>query len=101
MPEWMQCATRAGAEAAAAMKRSTRAGKGVGRPRGTPPADVDEFEVMTLREVAEYLDCHKTTVYKLPHQGKIPCLKLGGEWRFLKADVDKWVAKGSARQGAR
>jgi excisionase family DNA binding protein len=66
-----------------------------------PRTDVNESAVMTAREVAEYLSCHEITVYKLAHQGKLPGLKLGGEWRFLKLDVDKWIAKGGDRQGAR
>jgi excisionase family DNA binding protein len=53
--------------------------------------------VLTLRQIADYLDCHYTTVYGLARHGEIPGFKLGNEWRFLKSDVDKWIAGGGAR----
>jgi excisionase family DNA binding protein len=56
---------------------------------------------MTLQEVAEYLDCHEATVYRLARQGKIPGFKVGGQWRLMKSDVEEWIAKGGGRQGAR
>jgi excisionase family DNA binding protein len=72
---------------------------GVGHPRGKkpkPPADVDQSAVMTAQEVAGYLNCHKATVFKLVRRGKIPGLRLGGEWRFLKSKLDKWIAEGGS-----
>ena len=55
-----------------------------------------ESKVMTLQEVADYLHCHYATVYKLAREGEIPGfrLTLGGSWRFLKSEVDQWIAKG-------
>ena len=73
----------------------------MGRPPGkkpTPPADVDQSAVLSLQEVAEYLRCHTSTVYRLARQGEIPCFRLGGGWRFLKSDVDEWIAKGGGRR---
>ena len=73
--------------------------KGVGRPRGRkpPPADLDQSVLMTLHEVADYLHCDPTTVYRLAGRGKIPGFRLGGgNWRFLKSDLDQWMAKGGA-----
>jgi excisionase family DNA binding protein len=71
--------------------------KRLGRPPGkkpTPPVDVVESAVMTLRDVAEYLHCHYTTAHRLANQGKIPgALRLGSDWRFLKSEIDKWIAK--------
>lgn len=53
--------------------------------RPTPAAHLDEFAVLTLRQIADYLDCHYTTVYGLARHGEIPSFKLGNEWRFLKS----------------
>jgi excisionase family DNA binding protein len=53
-----------------------------------------ESAVMTVRQVADYLNCHDATVYKLARDGNIPSFKLGGSWRFLKSEVDQWIAKG-------
>jgi len=53
---------------------------------------------MTLQELADYLHCHYSTAYRLAHRGDIPSFKLGGSWRFLKSEVDKWIAKGGGRR---
>jgi excisionase family DNA binding protein len=47
--------------------------------------------VMTLHEVASYLRCHESTVYRLTKRGELPAFRLGAEWRFLKSNVDKWI----------
>jgi len=72
--------------------------KGLGR-RATPSAlsPGAESAVMTLHDVAEYLHCHYATARRLAQQGDIPSFKLGGSWRFLKSDVDQWIAKGGAK----
>ncbi|MYD94126.1 MAG: helix-turn-helix domain-containing protein [Chloroflexi bacterium] len=33
--------------------------------------------VLTVREVAEELQCHRTVVYELIHSGELPSFKLG------------------------
>jgi excisionase family DNA binding protein len=53
-----------------------------------------ESNVMTLHDVADYLHCHYSTAIRLATAGEIPSFKLGGNWRFLKSDIDEWIAKG-------
>lgn len=49
-----------------------------------------ESDVMTMREVADYLKINEKTAYKLTADGKIPGFKVGGAWRFRKSEIDKW-----------
>lgn len=49
-------------------------------------------EIFTLDEVAAYLKVGKRTVYRLAAAKKIPAFKVGGTWRFRKADIDTWIA---------
>jgi excisionase family DNA binding protein len=51
-------------------------------------------EILTLDEVALYLKAGKRTVYRLVQQGEIPGFKLGGTWRFRRAELDRWIAAG-------
>lgn len=51
-----------------------------------------EGEILTLEEVAAYLKAGKRTVYRLAQDGKIPAFKLGGSWRFRRAELDQWIA---------
>lgn len=53
---------------------------------------IDESEILTLDEVATYLKAGKRTVYRLASNGHIPAFKLGGTWRFRKADLQQWIA---------
>ena len=53
--------------------------------------DADD-EILTLDEVAVYLKAGKRTVYRLAKKGGIPAFKLGGTWRFRKADLERWIA---------
>jgi excisionase family DNA binding protein len=54
-----------------------------------------EKEIMTVKQVAEYLQMDEHTIYKLSRSGKIPALKIAGQWRFKKDVIDKWIKDGS------
>jgi excisionase family DNA binding protein len=43
-------------------------------------------EILTMDEVATYLKAGKRTVYRLASSGQIPAFKLGGTWRFRRAE---------------
>ena len=47
--------------------------------------------VMTLQEVAHYLQVSVSTVYKLAQSGKLPGRKVGGRWRFARKTVEAWL----------
>ncbi|RQJ19397.1 methylation-associated defense system helix-turn-helix domain-containing protein MAD1 [Pseudomonas aeruginosa] len=48
-------------------------------------------EIMTLKEVAEYLKLAEKTAYRLAAEGKIPGFKVGGSWRFKKGAIENWI----------
>jgi len=50
-------------------------------------------DVMTLREVAEYLRIHQTTLYRLIKRGKIPAFRVGSDWRFNREQINRWMAQ--------
>ena len=54
-----------------------------------------EGEILTLDEVAAYLKAGKRTIYRLAASGEIPAFKLGGTWRFSRADIDNWIKQQS------
>jgi excisionase family DNA binding protein len=77
------------------MKRGG-ARKGAGRPRGKRDANVPSAELsdlMTAWQVAQYLNCHPVTVYRLLRQRKIPGFRLGGGWRFLRSEPEQWMIR--------
>lgn len=48
-------------------------------------------EILTIDEVATYLKAGKRTVYRLASRRKLPAFKLGGTWRFRRAELDQWI----------
>lgn len=48
-------------------------------------------QIMTVRELAEYLKIAEKTAYRFALEGKVPAFKVGGAWRFRKAEVDRWI----------
>jgi excisionase family DNA binding protein len=52
-------------------------------------------EIFTLDDVAAYLKVGKRTVYRLAAAKKIPAFKVGGTWRFSRADIDMWIKQQS------
>jgi excisionase family DNA binding protein len=60
-----------------------------------------ELRVMTLQDLADNLNCHPSTVYRLCQQRGFPGFRLGGDWRFLKSAVDEWIAKGGGQTSER
>ncbi len=50
-------------------------------------------EILTLKEVAEYLKLAEKTAYRLAAEGKLPGFKVGGSWRFKREDVHSWIER--------
>ena len=48
-------------------------------------------EILTIRELAEYLRMNERTIYKLAQEGKIPAAKVANQWRFKKSLVNEWL----------
>jgi excisionase family DNA binding protein len=49
--------------------------------------EVPMDEILTAGEVAELLQIHPRTVYKLVKEGSIPGRKFGGGWRFSRNEI--------------
>lgn len=47
--------------------------------------------ILTLAEVAAYLRIHRVTAYRLAQRGVIPHFRVGSDYRFSRAAVDKWI----------
>ena len=48
-------------------------------------------DIMTIKEVAEYLILTEKTAYRLAAEGKIPGFKVGGSWRFRHDEIEKFT----------
>lgn len=51
-----------------------------------PPSDV-----MTIEQLADYLQIAKSTLYKLAQERRIPAQKVGKHSRFSREAIDAWL----------
>jgi excisionase family DNA binding protein len=58
-----------------------------------------DTDIMTIREVAEYLKLTEKTTYRLAAEGELPGFKVGGSWRFKRKDLEKWITTQKAMAG--
>lgn len=47
--------------------------------------------VMTVDQVAAYLQVSKRTVYNMAAAGDLPAAKVGDQWRFYRPEIDRWL----------
>jgi PTS system nitrogen regulatory IIA component len=52
-----------------------------------------QTEIMTLKEVAEYLKLSEKTVGRMAQEGRIPAQKLARQWRFQRGSIDSWITQ--------
>ena len=45
-------------------------------------------QILTTKELAEYLKLTETTIYRYVREGKVPAFWKGGRWRFSKDRID-------------
>lgn len=55
------------------------------------PINPSGTEILTIKQVADYLKVTERTIYRLAAAKQIPAFKVGGSWRFSLADIDIWI----------
>lgn len=58
-------------------------------------------EILTLKEVADYLKLAEKTAYRLAAEGKLPGFKVGGSWRFKREDIERWITQKKSEAGSK
>jgi excisionase family DNA binding protein len=58
-------------------------------------------EMLTVVQVAEYLNVSRNTVYTWTNSGEIPSIKAGNTRRIRKAALIDWIAAAESQQIAR
>lgn len=48
-------------------------------------------QILTVKEVADYLKINERTVYRMATGDKIPAFKVGASWRFRLTELEKWI----------
>jgi excisionase family DNA binding protein len=56
---------------------------------------MSDDEILTVKELADYLKIAEKTAYRFVAEGKIPAFKVGSSWRFKKDEIDAWIKRQS------
>lgn len=48
-------------------------------------------QLMTVQQVADYMQMSTDKVYDMAQKGEIPALKIRQQWRFDRSDIDSWL----------
>ena len=50
-------------------------------------------DILTIRQLAEYLMVSEKTVYRMLDRSELPAMRVGSQWRFRKLDIDAWLTE--------
>ena len=48
-------------------------------------------QLMSVKDVAEYLKVDMSTVYLWSQRGQMPAMKVGRMWRYRRSEIDAWL----------
>ncbi len=54
--------------------------------------------LLTIDEVAAYMQVSRFTVYRLAKEHSIPASKIGRQWRFQKEEIEQWMREQSRKE---
>jgi nitrogen PTS system EIIA component len=48
-------------------------------------------DILTIKQLSEYLMVSEKTIYRMLEKAILPALRVGGQWRFRRRDIDAWI----------
>ncbi len=48
-------------------------------------------DLLTTRELMGILHLDRTTIYRMLNDGRLPAVRVGGQWRFERSAIDAWL----------
>lgn len=49
------------------------------------------MEILTVKDVARILKVSDRTLRRILAKGGIPAKKVGGQWRFIREEIEAWL----------
>lgn len=50
-------------------------------------------DIMTVKELADYLKIAEKTAYRFASDGRVPGFKVGSAWRFRRSEIIRWITQ--------
>ena len=57
-----------------------------------------KVQILNVSELSECLRIHKTTIYRLLREGRLPGFRIGSDWRFSVEAIDQWLRDHSQKK---
>lgn len=54
-------------------------------------------DILDIRNAAKFLQIKERTLYRLVGEGEIPGIKVGGQWRFSKKNLEEMFSTNAAQ----
>ena len=54
-------------------------------------------DLLTTKDVQDLLHVDRTTVYRMVDSGQLPAMRVGKQWRFARADLERWLRQQAVR----
>ena len=48
-------------------------------------------DLLTTKQLMEVLHLDRTTIYRMLNDGRLPAVRVGGQWRFSRQAIDAWL----------
>lgn len=53
-------------------------------------------DLLTTKELQAILHVDRTTIYRMAENGRLPAVRVGGQWRFSRQQIESWLREHSA-----
>ena len=47
--------------------------------------------ILTVSDLSKYLRTHRTTLYRMLREGRLPGFRIGSDWRFSLEAIEEWL----------
>ena len=47
--------------------------------------------ILTISDLSKYLQIHRTTLYRMLREGRLPGFRIGSDWRFSLEAIEDWL----------
>ena len=47
--------------------------------------------ILTISDLSKYLRVHRTTIYRILREGRLPGFRIGSDWRFSLEAIEQWL----------
>ena len=49
-----------------------------------------KVQILNVSELSKYLRIHKTTIYRMLREGRLPGFRIASDWRFSVEAIEQW-----------